>query len=328
MNLNIRSLIQMILRLFRRRGPRITILNLPPELLVEIASCLSPPAQVCLALACKYMYWCIGNDVQNAKELRFPRLIQNRKCECIPVTPRQRLRWELLGLLENKRWRYCADCLKLHPAGEFKLAQRRQPRSERLCVDSINSYRAYIVDICPCFRMTFRDKLHMVYDLNNSSVSATTGLLNRFFRWNGIRYIHQCWHAYTESAVYLEASPILQGSDRLLFEIRYEVAVPAEQPPGRYGIAASLHNIPIQVCSHATVALFLSHYACDGKAEYFLSTCTRCQTHVAEFERIVADSVISYSIAVVRDIGDGEQPDETWHQQGNLAYHSFNNVEW
>ncbi|RAK78626.1 uncharacterized protein BO72DRAFT_341242, partial [Aspergillus fijiensis CBS 313.89] len=93
------------------------LLNLPLELVLRIFFYLPLASQTCFALTCKPLYNCFTYVLKD-EALCFPRLLNNLN-PLISLNQKHVVWNQFLLLLENRCWRYCAACLKLHPRKEF-----------------------------------------------------------------------------------------------------------------------------------------------------------------------------------------------------------------
>lgn len=159
------SLLNKLIKPFRRQPAKPKLLTLPNKLLLLIFSDLDLVDQACLALTCKSFHF-IFNSVFENEAFRFPRLYQLRLPFPSPSQyenrPRSRkangedvifnrksalrqTRDHLLHRLQTKRHKYCPKCLTLHRSDAFV-----QPTSHGPTV-----YRPYccleagVVDLCP-----------------------------------------------------------------------------------------------------------------------------------------------------------------------------------
>lgn len=156
------------LHLFWKKVPKYpAILCLDERILQKIYQHLSLVNQVCLSLSCKELYGLFGTIVKH-KDLEFPRLLRIRN-PIVCVNSQDVLRNQLLLRLENRRWAYCARCLKLHPRKEFTRHLLRQSALERSC-----TYYAGIADLCPCISLTIRGRDQLVKILKQSAKPAKT----------------------------------------------------------------------------------------------------------------------------------------------------------
>jgi hypothetical protein len=142
------------------------ILCLDERILQKIYQHLSLVDQVCLSLSCKELFGLCGTIVKH-KDLEFPRLLRIRN-PILCVNSRNVPRNQLLLRLENRRWAYCAKCLKLHPRKEFTRYSLRQSALERSCTDY-----AGIADLCPCISLTIRGRDQLVKILKSPAKPKT-----------------------------------------------------------------------------------------------------------------------------------------------------------
>ncbi|PKX95085.1 uncharacterized protein P174DRAFT_458679 [Aspergillus novofumigatus IBT 16806] len=138
---------KMLLRLLHswKRVQSSAILRLEESTLQKIYHHHSLVDRVCLSLSCKDLFGLFGTIAKH-KDLEFPRLLRIRNpilCVNSKYVPRN----QLLLRLENRRWAYCAQCLKLHPRKEFTRHSLRQSALVRSC-----TYYAGIGDLCPFCR--------------------------------------------------------------------------------------------------------------------------------------------------------------------------------
>lgn len=154
-----RKMLLGLLHMFWKKVPNSTILCLDERILQKIYQHLSLVDQVCLSLSCKELFGLFGTIVKH-KDLEFPRLLRIRN-------PTQDiLRNQLFLRLENRRWAYCAKCLKLHPRKEFTRHSLRQSALERSC-----TYYAGIADLCPCISLTIRGRNQLIKILKSKSLA-------------------------------------------------------------------------------------------------------------------------------------------------------------
>jgi hypothetical protein len=157
-----------LLQIFWKKVPKYsTILCLHESILQKIYQHLSLVDQVCLSLSCKALFGLSGTIVKH-KDLEFPRLLRIRN-PILCVNSQDVLRNQLLLRLENRRWAYCAKCLKLHPRKQFTRNLLRQPALERSC-----TYYAGIADLCPCISLTIRGRDQLIKILKSPAKPAKT----------------------------------------------------------------------------------------------------------------------------------------------------------
>lgn len=109
---------------------KLTLFQLPPELLCAICSMLPLDSQGCLALTCK-TYYLQFNSVFCERFFKVPRLptnpanLEKRRLMSILQSWNKRgiARSVFLIRAQTKDLRYCAGCRTLHPRNEFKKTQ-------------------------------------------------------------------------------------------------------------------------------------------------------------------------------------------------------------
>lgn len=137
------------------------LLKLPADILVVIGGFLAPISQAALAMSCKRLYAVYFNALKSP-DLRFPTSFQPYRGFRCRVQQYRSPRWQFLQYLENRRWKCCSRCLKLHPISEFSRLNRDKTPNNRIC--NLGTY-AGIVDLCPCIRLTHRGKVKLMEQL-------------------------------------------------------------------------------------------------------------------------------------------------------------------
>ncbi|KAL5047833.1 hypothetical protein BDW71DRAFT_196578 [Aspergillus fruticulosus] len=253
----------------KEQGPpkRCFLLELPTELLLEIISHLSVLPEACLALTCKRLF-SISATILDSKPLRFsrdfaPLFHHYRNGHSFATT-----RWQLIKILEDARWRACSRCLKLHLRSAFPRRQLRRSAEARTC---ILGDLAGVVDLCPCKKLTFRDKLELVETLKIRQKSVP--LLTSQYGGGEDRFSwHSCSVEYGPTQIRVEIFPELDGDDQLRIRTEYHLTtVPGQLGEenyitGRFG------------CAHRSVDLWLSgvcHTALCQPNENHCASCRR-----------------------------------------------------
>ncbi|GCB27990.1 MAU2 chromatid cohesion factor homolog [Aspergillus awamori] len=227
------------------------LLALPTELLLEIISHLSVLPEACLALTCKRLYSICGATL-GAKPLHFSRdfapLFHHYRNGHNFVTPR----WQFINLLEDNRWRACSRCLKLHPRSFFPARELKRKSEDRSC--NLGS-SAGIVDLCPCKKLTFQDKMELV-ELLRVRRKTITDLAVQF--GSGMKQQRFCWHSCTEdygsTQLDIEIYPELDDEDQLKIKTEYRLRTGSGQ------LGKEEHMTPRFGCAHRSVDLWLSSY--------------------------------------------------------------------
>lgn len=148
-------------RLFQRHQ-RVLITKIPQEILEILWTYLTAPDQVCLALTCRYFYNCFLLFLKDQGiQLRqlFPSKRQEIRYRKIALKNQPKV--QLLHQLQNRRWRYCSDCWKLHRHSVQRYLQHLC--SNRSASNPIRSHNVYsrAQDICPCLAITLSDKVYL-----------------------------------------------------------------------------------------------------------------------------------------------------------------------
>jgi hypothetical protein len=135
--------------------------RLPVELILDISSLLDTSSMACLALTCKRFFNMLPTkDIFNHPDLSIPPIpyIQPSPPDCYQVgIPIQRRRFlQCLQRDSNRRLESCFSCLILHPLypNPFSI----------ICLCN-----AGIVDLCPCVRLSSRQKSRLIEWMENVS---------------------------------------------------------------------------------------------------------------------------------------------------------------
>lgn len=201
-----------------RKNGHATIISLGDDLLTKIYEYLPLVDKACLSLTCKRLFGLFGTVTKNTQFV-FPRLLYIR-VPILCVNSEDVPRNQLLLRLENRRWAYCADCLKLHPRKEFTRSSLGSPAPERRC-----SPFAGIVDICPCNSLTLRQRDHIIELLE--SPTTQPGMEYRTFRFERNeqpKMVHDCSFRFkfgcrVHCSIHLSVKP----SDGLAMSTRYTI---------------------------------------------------------------------------------------------------------
>ncbi|KAL4941424.1 hypothetical protein BDV06DRAFT_212640 [Aspergillus oleicola] len=245
---------------------RCYLLELPTELLLEITSHLSVLPEACLALTCKRLF-AIFDTVFSSKQLQFsrdfaPLFHHYRNGHSFATT-----RWRLLNALEDGRWRLCSRCLKLHPRSAFPPRELRRKSEERTC---ILGNMAGVVDLCPCKKLTFRDKVELVEILKArqktvSLLASQFGGVEERFCW------HSCVETYGSTQLKIEIFPELDSEDRLSIKTQYHMTT----APGQLG--KEEYMTARFGCAHRSVDLWLSGVCQTTLCQLYENHCASCR---------------------------------------------------
>lgn len=283
---------------------RAKIVQLPDELLLLIKSFLSLTSQACLTLTCRFFFIFTG-AILDSREFDLSSM-ESIKKENVhgEWLIGYSLRWELLCLLEDARWLICPGCIKLHPANTFASHSRATEfRTSRECFYGPGTG---IVEICPCIRLTFGDKLKLVAQLESSEKKAP-GTENSESFW------HECLAVRGTETVLIQAQPSLQENGNLVFQMRYEV--------GRdVGPSASLLlYMPIFTCCKRTInetIFYLSRPQCID--------CVACETSSDNFTLVGNADKSYYKFETTRNLENGrKRVNSTWSRQRSVSFVFF-----
>ncbi|KAL2217141.1 hypothetical protein M432DRAFT_472777 [Thermoascus aurantiacus ATCC 26904] len=249
------------------QSSRCFILYLPTELLLEIGSYLPILSKACLALTCR-RFLAVYGAVLRSESLRlgkdFAPLFHHYRNAYSFVT----VRWQFLNLLEDTKWRLCSKCLKLHPWNAFSFKELRRKADVRTCI--LGDF-AGVVDLCPCKKLTFRDKLDLIDHLNERE-SFTKALGAQFGSQPGGRY---CWHSCTEqygaTEVKIDIFPELDEAGSLHIRTEYHLST----EPNLLG--KEQHITPRFGCAHRSMDLWLSSVCQTLHCRLYDSFCKSCK---------------------------------------------------
>lgn len=253
-------------------GPgRCHLLELPIELLLEIISHLTEVPEASLALTCKSLFFISGAVFEN-ESLHFSRdfapLFHHYRNGHNFLTPR----WQFISMLEDHKWQSCSGCLKLHPRSAFTSRELKRKPEDRVC--NLGEL-AGVVDLCPCRKLTFQDKMDLIELLKLRQQSI--GLLNVQFG-NGVKE-RFCWHSCTQdygsTVLNISIYPELDQEDKLQIRTEYRLSIEAGQ------LGKEENMTPRFGCAHRSVDLWLA---------------SSCQTSVCRLPREICSSCKRISI--------------------------------
>lgn len=245
---------------------RCHLLELPAELLLEIVSYLAVEQEACLALTCRSMF-VISGAILESQALRFGR-------DFAPLFHHYRnghnlltARWKLITKLEDNKWTACSGCLKLHPRTAFSSRELKQSADERTC---LLGDLAGIVDLCPCRKLTFRDKMDLVDLLKARQESvdvlyAQFGSIRERFCW------HSCTQNYGSTVLNIQIYPELDEAGKLRIRTEYRLSI----GEGQLGKEESM--TPRFGCAHRSVDLWLASCCQTALCRLPSDTCASCK---------------------------------------------------
>lgn len=274
-----------------------SLLQLPDEIVCNILTSLHPMSRACLSLSCKRFFWLTGSVLSSDELLPPPLAWVDEHQWRVPRT----WSWVFLGLLEDKRWLRCAACIKLHPRADFSSWDRDLSSSpshtdvHRTC--QACHARGGIVYFCPCIRMTFRQKLRLISQLEKT--------LDR--KWNfgedGDVW-HKCEKSYQSATVKIQIKTALLENGDLTVQTEYDIECDRRENP--------LEGLPYFCCPHSDIGRLPNRVTED---------CDYCDSSVTNFKSSRRHGKLCYSIQTVRNLGcGGTKADITWEHQRSSAY--------
>jgi hypothetical protein len=292
------------------------ISNLPPEILVSIIQRLSPVSRASLAMTCRAMYNLLQGDLRS-KELQYP--TETRGDEFVPLYSR---RWRWVCLLQNDKWLACSSCYKLHPFTHFRPNQIlfKKDRS-RVCH---LGRRGGIIDLCPCRKMSFRDKIRLVRDLEQQkqhpqeprqplteSPSGTPGDSDKLCSWHCCSKLYGDidWETHIRPHITTDGHLHLRVSCRARWthspqNSPHNALMPRGLCPHRLFLADALDALYYWRRGYTTVQAPVKEYSCYV-----------CDTQVSVFGRKDGGTT-SHRWEIDRNLGSiSGLPDELWHSQ-------------
>lgn len=239
-----------------RDSARCFLLGLPTELVLEISSHLTDESEACLALTCKRLYAISGASLSSPSlrfQRDFPRLFHHYRDSDSFGTAR----WRLLTLLEDRKWRACSKCLKIHPRSAFSTLQSRRKPTNRTC--KLGDL-AGIVDLCPCKKLTFQDRTGLV-----ALLQARKDCRDRYC-W------HSCVEKYGSTELQITIFPHLDKKDNLVIRTEYRLSTGRDQLACREHLTARLG------CPHRSADLWFSSVVRQTSMCREPSECLMCRS--------------------------------------------------
>lgn len=277
----------------RIRRKHTTILYMEDSVLSNIYQRLSLVDGACLSLSCKRLYDLFGATLKQ-KQFDFPRLLQLRiPILCVNSTnvPRNKL----LLLLENRLWKYCGKCLKLHPRKEFSQASLQYPARGRSCTKY-----AGIVDLCPCAAWTIRERGRIVQLLKSRTAKLPQVQIGpfKFDRTGEPHLSHSCSLVTTPNRnARVEMRIFIDKSDHLVVHSRYTIHLST--------CLARTNAEPIVSCPHVDLNSLIYSNSPNR-------SCPQCRTLIDRDSTLSQDKEIAV-FDVKRDLGSCKWPaDSHW----------------
>ncbi|KAJ5143705.1 uncharacterized protein N7515_002492 [Penicillium bovifimosum] len=297
------------------------IQKIPHEIFQLIIAFLPIPAQICFALTCKSLLAAFQCFL-DGENLSLPQLLPRGDRLALVPNVDECPRVQLLHQLENDRWKYCADCWDLHPLAAFCVPRGRASLAISSSLLSADTLRpicmpyAGEVSICPCRRITFRDKQYLMEQPNFNEMSDSQ--LSRILYYRQFLYplTHKC--AVTGHPKYvIEVETALRESTHthtLCVLSRHRVYLRSEttQRPIFSSTWDDTSNTPsggVPRLPGKTAREFLkSLYEESGSGFVGWNNSRKCRLEFNKHGRGV-------SVYVVRSLGKEDWPDRDWARQ-------------
>lgn len=242
------------------------LLTLPTELLLNITSYLPVLPEACLALTCKrlstiYHSTLLSESLDFNQE--FTPSLHHYQNSYNFITPR----WQFINLLEDSRWKACSKCLKLHRTTSFSTRELKRKSEDRTC--NLGD-AAGIVDLCPCIKLTYNDKMELIelLERRKEPIAALVTLFGSHvsgsFSWHG------CTKTYGSTQLKIEIFPELDENNQLNIKTKYLLSVDLEK------LGEIEHLTPRLGCAHRSVDLWLAS-VCQRTHQYCDGSCTSCK---------------------------------------------------
>lgn len=318
--------------------------DLDVELVLEIISYIkSDLDRLSLALTCKSLLeltkcWPIPTEIKEST-----RMLTIGYCFISDrIEKRCTARWDLLGRLENERWRRCMGCFKLHPVDEFHTLDLCTPAYRRTC---IFGKLVGIVRVCGCVQMTFRDKVKITKELirqhnEQQSESENEADCNRRLLpgFGPVTGQHECSYQRSryidrDARVQCKLKFSLDEDHNLILETEYNIR---EMNTG----GTNANMITALLCPHQrivqsldTVQIYVRDYWYPYRWRFVrreitkrwnclldLFSCPWCKTTVFDVQKVGLDINQSllphFAFKTRRNLGNAiDNADDTWYRQ-------------
>lgn len=304
---------------------RRSIIELPTELLLHIASFLPVSSRACLALTNKH---CSNMLDGSFKHLQWPAEQPRNFPTVTAASEYHPERWTFLCLLGKdlqSQWSACSECFVLRRSRRnqdeavarliFWEPQRTGPcGTQPVHQGHRPSFLDGVVDLCPCIKLrqstkrevleVLEDQAQMRGESSKANLSRTKGQHHNGRCW------HECWHEYgsIDINIRIYLSPL--GSGGLGVKTQYDCV----QKPGAFP------QRPRLCCPHYGLEEWADDIlACRGDHPWVdwcpecldLRNCEYCATSIVDLAitGIVAEGRFAYSFSTARLLHD-----EDWYQ--------------
>lgn len=251
-----------------QRQTKCFITDLPTELIALISANLDPLSEACLAMTCKRLLAISGRALVD-ECLRFqkdfaPLFHHYRNSQSFASE-----RWKLIERLEDRKWLACSKCLKLHPRTMFPAKEIRSSPMNRVCNLGES---AGVVDLCPCVKMTFRDKANLIRNLKDRDILARMPSAIIGSRGYDERYLwHSCTATYGATEFNIQIYPELNDANQLIIRTEYRMSTTP------HTLGKQQHVTPRFGCAHRSMDLWLSSICQAFHCHRHDTSCSACK---------------------------------------------------
>lgn len=172
-------------------------------------------------------------------------------------------------------------------------------KSENACAAVSNTFRGGLVYLCPCIRMSYREKLRLISQLKRNPCQGRESS-EETNPW------HECIKTYDSTTVHVQLRPSLKENRDLLVQTHFEIT-------WKHGYSRPKH-LPYFCCAHVDLIKLIS----EGKNSH---ECGRCDTLMA-FSETRTEDKHRCSIRTLRNLGAGEaEASLAWYDQTCESYY-------
>ncbi|KAG8532417.1 uncharacterized protein KY384_002902 [Bacidia gigantensis] len=249
-----------------------SLLQLPLELLLEVAKYLDDCSCASLCLSCKSLSNLLWKS-DDFNDLKLPNdapwCAQLRQFKA-PYNERRKLLWLLQ---DDNRWLYCSSCIMLHPFNDFTKQEQACDLTKRSCLYEPKMAKwqrlrelldSRVIRVCPCLEISSHEKRKILNDIIKRYEDQFglpfpyhyTDTLLRNPR--AIPPLHICEHTYNNGtdkvAVSYSYVVDIHADLELITQYDYEYALDPKPNPN----AKERTHLPVQICPHKYLDTFVN----------------------------------------------------------------------
>jgi hypothetical protein len=186
-----------------------------------------------------------------------------------------------------------------------------------------------VVHLCPCIKMTFRDKLKLVAKMKEGShpMEQSKSLDAKLPERDRTHCWHECSYNYGSARVHVKINPILEDDGNLLITTEYSVT--GAMLPSDLGL------VPRLCCPHRSIYMHISDIMELSRYHGWLEngeftepvTCKWCQTLISDVKwslNLYGDEQDYCSFQTLRQLGKGNyDANRGWHEQTHFSFETL-----